>query len=788
MAELFRLTVLRPPRPPDESRVIRVEEQNATAPDAKVLIKATKIASIAESIQLDGGSRGRELVESTLGSIPDVDGPDWRADASSMEAGLNWTFRHQPGSSDLALFSNARRGIAIVELVATGTTDGAAELAEAFVVVDRDTAPEDERKDTDITFSRRSKSSSGRFSTHLALAGVADLIVVQERTLGYELGDVSHVENVLRGETKRRVVRQRVLIDETTSEETETSREEERELATTERNSLAVEASQVVSEQSAISASAGLTAKYGGWLEVTANGSYSMSTATEEAQRTATEHAQEVVDRAIVKVSERVRRERVQRVLRETQESNVHRLDATLSDDHVVGVYQWLTRVVQVEMQAYGERTMIDVIVPEPGAMLLPSPTPVDTEDEIEPPPPFTDEGGLPLTPGSIRVDNYERLVAQFRARGVSAPNTSDRFYTQTLAGAPGVDDVHNQRAYDQATIGIDEGYSVHTITVTGRWWGDTVDDDEGRWSGDVTVGSRAFHFDQDHQTVRPAPVSPPLSGDLGVTVIAARVSLWSVGIEVRASPDDESLADWRLETFDALRAAHSDWESLHQARVAQVEAEDRARAEDPGMHPLLLKKRMADEIRRYIVNLLLTREPGADMLVEETSGVDQAAHEEDAPLVRFIEQAFEWEHMQWILYPYFWASPERWAARLEVDSPDVDYREFLRSGAARAQLPVRPGFLRFVQHFLDTGEPWLGGGNPGVGDEGWVPFVEEQRVAEGGSEMGRPYGQPWEVRVPTSLVKVRPELLELPAWELREEPGPDGITRRWVDAALDES
>jgi hypothetical protein len=30
---------------------------------------------------------------------------------------------------------------------------------------------------------------------------------------------------------------------------------------------------------------------------------------------------------------------------------------------------------------------------------------------------------------------------------------------------------------------------------------------------------------------------------------------------------------------------------------------------------------------------------------------------EGEGPYVRFFEQAFEWEHMTWVTYPYFWVA-----------------------------------------------------------------------------------------------------------------------------------
>src|SRR5436190_2215749 len=45
--------------------------------------------------------------------------------------------------------------------------------------------------------------------------------------------------------------------------------------------------------------------------------------------------------------------------------------------------------------------------------------------------------------------------------------------------------------------------------------------------------------------------------------------------------------------------------------------------------------------------------------------GADQEA------FIRFFEQAFEWEHIMYVLYPYYWARRDNWYESALVDNPD---------------------------------------------------------------------------------------------------------------------
>jgi hypothetical protein len=133
--------------------------------------------------------------------------------------------------------------------------------------------------------------------------------------------------------------------------------------------------------------------------------------------------------------------------------------------------------------------------------------------------------------------------------------------------------------------------------------------------------------------------------------------------------------------------------------------------------------------------------------------------------LVRFFEQAFEWEKMGYVFYPYFWGRMDRWADRMQLTDTDPLFEEFLRAGSARVLLSVRPGFEDAVMYYLLWDEPWLGGDLPSIGDPLYLPITEEIRQKTGGSQGEVPQGDPWEITVPTDQVYLRADD-ELPEWD----------------------
>lgn len=154
----------------------------------------------------------------------------------------------------------------------------------------------------------------------------------------------------------------------------------------------------------------------------------------------------------------------------------------------------------------------------------------------------------------------------------------------------------------------------------------------------------------------------------------------------------------------------------------------------------------------------------------------DLALAEAQAPYIRFFEHAFEWEQMTYVFYPYFWGRKSRWYERVLLDDTDPLFADFLRAGAARVVIAARTGFKDAIDHFLTVGD------TPGPGTEDihsalYLPILTElqEHLKAPGGEV--PVDKPWDVKVPTTLVTLRPDD-SLPMWV--ESNG------KWVPARRD--
>lgn len=93
--------------------------------------------------------------------------------------------------------------------------------------------------------------------------GVADLLVIEQRLLGYEQAQLSYVENVLRSEKKERTFRKLDRIFDSFTVSTESVEESERDLQTTSRSDLQTEVSETASQEASLSTGVAISAQYG---------------------------------------------------------------------------------------------------------------------------------------------------------------------------------------------------------------------------------------------------------------------------------------------------------------------------------------------------------------------------------------------------------------------------------------------------------------------------------------------------------------------------------------------
>jgi hypothetical protein len=583
-------------------------------------------------------------------------------------------------------------------------------------------------------------------------AGVADLLVVRQKIKAYELGEFAHIENVMAGETRKRDTRRLTQVEEITETETEVTTEKEKDLQSTERDELQNEAEKHVKSQLDIEAGLQVSGSYGPAVSFTSSLKAGHSTTTEEAQRKASSFSQEVTQRTVEKVRERIRTLIRRRTLEEFEEKNLHEFTNN-SSRHTRGVYRWLNKIYDAQVFNYGQRLMFDFVVPEPAAYFLYGlvANPAQSSDLVKPAAPT--HNGVPLRPSHLGTTNYGEFIARYRVPNAPIlPPT-----TRTVSF------FEKQDAGTSATVGragkidIPEGYAASTATlqmcmlpVTGI--------------GVISISGELHAFNgSDTEQATLGLEEKEIS-----VAISAKAEAWAAAIDVHCISTADATARWQQAAFDAIMAAYQRQLTEYNDRKAQRELQ--LSTNQFGRNPLINRRVERDELKKWVI-MMLTKNPNLNVNSfqppsdppEPVIDLDQANN--NGKFIRFLENSFEWQNMLYVCYPHMWGRRARWISALNITDPDPDFAAFLRAGAARVQVPVRPGFERAVAHFVHMGTIWEGNDVPMVNDDLYVPIITEITSNLGKIEGGVPYpanSKPWEVTVPTDLV-LSQEVSEIP-------------------------
>lgn len=250
---------------------------------------------------------------------------------------------------------------------------------------------------------------------HIKPVGMADLLVVKYQLLRYERGEVAYIENILKGEKSERSVRRLETTEETTVLETETTKEEERDLQSTERFELKNETENTVSAEGNLKSGNAFSPSYGPMLEFQGGTDSPVSGSQTQSSRQASNYSREVTARSASKVTERVRKQVTLRKLREFEENTRHSFNNTdAGAGNVMGVFQWVEKVLLGQVFNYGKRLMFDIMVPEPAAFVQQAITGSTAAGQgLARPPEFN------LSPANIHEGNYLSLVQQYGANRV---------------------------------------------------------------------------------------------------------------------------------------------------------------------------------------------------------------------------------------------------------------------------------------------------------------------------------------------------------------------------------
>jgi hypothetical protein len=614
-------------------------------------------------------------------------------------------------------------------------------------------------------------------------SGFDDLYVVRDEWSCYEPGEIAHIENVLAGETKERLHQRTTETEEITVTDIERQQFDERDSQSTERFELSEQASIDIATVMHIDGKIDTSGQYGPTHVDTHLGG-SLDYSVEQSEERATTQAREAVARAVTRVEQRVREMRQTRTLVQILERNKHKLENP-NGEHINGVYRWVDKVQQVQVFRYPNRYLLEFEVPEPAAWLrwladkgedtlrTREPDPLTHNGQLEV------DGGVPLTPDHIRAmvdavapQDYLQIGGRYHTRGLKPPPAPEVVAVALKRDSPHDPGSHEEpsdkepiRFATEVNATVPDGYKGVSWEAAVLSWFNSRFPGTGM-SLFIAVGN-GLHYENDlpkeltaagllHSTTS-GLVGDISSGTIPVAVMTNSVYGYAINVTVTCEPLPETYRQWQIDTYNLIVGAYDALKSQHDEERAAREIQ--RGVEIQGSSPGRNAENVREELKKLVIEMLSGQDfrgkvglTGGNGSEPEVALDDPNRLLRDAAEIQFVEQAFEWENLTYVLYPYFWADHAHWDELAPLEGADPNYVRFLRAGSARVVIPARPTFETQVQLYADSGILWGGGPVPGPREDGYLSVADEIKAQQQPPPDGVP-GDSWTVRLPTTLL-----------------------------------
>ncbi len=596
--------------------------------------------------------------------------------------------------------------------------------------------------------------------------GIADYNKVEQSIQGYVEGEVAHIENVMAREYKEKATRRLRKSEITETTFTETEREQLTDTSSTDRFEMQSEVAKVIANSKDFGGFASVQGSYGKAITFQTGANFATHNSKEESTSQAMTSAKEVTERALDRIVNKVKEERIVKIVEEFEENNSHGFDNRKGDKHVVGVYRWVDKVFKNQILNYGKRLMFEFMVPEPAKLhklameKLVTDQTVMTLEKPDDPRKVTNanklenyfqltETNLKYWSGRYNVE-FEPMPSQEIVIGKSFSYKADEVIGNNY-----------ERASDSYEVDIPEGYKTYKAKVESNDSNDSGSSGFVRAKaivGNKQVGTMEVEINEFHGKI---PVSYCQLGFLSS----------SINFSIRCKLTLEAKTKWQQQTFNAIIKAYEEALAAYNEQLAEKQALGvQILGTNPGFYRdienTILRKNCisylidqnVDAKRTYGKDFHRINGTGSKQTFENTELLLGADLDDYAAFVKFIEQAFEWDIMSYNFYPYYWANRQKWVEMYQYDQThDHIFKAFMQSGMARVIVTVRPGFEEAVRYYMQTGQIWNGGEVPVIEDELYLSIVDELRLPE-----GEKVGKAWWTRIPTSMTILQAQSIGL--------------------------
>ncbi len=571
---------------------------------------------------------------------------------------------------------------------------------------------------------------------------IIDLMVVKEKTKCYVAGDLSYIRNVLAGEvlsTKHRRLERTEQLIETESDIRDF---EERYLQTEDKTALHKESEDVIKQDLSLSAGLTTNSSFGIGIGKIANLSFGTNSTTNFStslsktltNKEARDYSKDVIDRATRQMEEKVRKLSSVKKILETQEKNKHVFDNS-QGDNVNGQYLYVEKKSEAVLCNYGKTAVLDLILPEPAALykkLMQLKFEFNLTEPLKP----------TIVPQDITASNYLNLAMQYGIKDFDFPPVLTKNVSVEISG----------------TNPTHRGGTLHTgaemaglvtrsdisVTIPQDYVSDSMTSFASMldWVHDGT--SLAVYLDGSGVVYYPSGSNvestgvPALEGTQSLPFESWGIRTYDVTVTVHCKLKDELALKWQLSIYnkimDAYNSQKKEYDDAYNAAKADFDQKEadfikESRNKDPFVNRETEKAELKRMAISYITCQFFDRFNAMKSRVKPCgySEMNIKEAEREGRFIRFFEEAFNWNLITYVFYPYFWGKKCGWGNSIKEESGDLIFEQYLRAGSCRVLIPIRNGYFDYVSYYLQTGEIWGGTGMPPLfNDPHYVSLAQE--------------------------------------------------------------
>ena len=614
--------------------------------------------------------------------------------------------------------------------------------------------------------------------------GVADYRRVEQELCCYIPGEVSHIENIMAKEYKEKSTRSLTRSEDIFESTTEREIEDLTDTTSTSRHEMSTEISEVLQRdrESNVGFDAGTTGDFGKiTFNASAFGDFSFGQSSTDSNSIARTYAEDVTKRALERIVTKNTVKRTSRILKEFEENNKHGFDNREGTDNITGVYRWVDKVYKNRIVNYGKRLIYEFMLPEPArfykdAIILKAEEEetINTDASSSSPsiavkPIHPKEQGLGSAKDLTR-ENYERLASLY---GVTITAPFDATSNVSGGYSESIGNSDSPKSYSYTGLRVPDNYELTKITGSVNYGFKARVNPRAY----IVVGTGGKNLSvteikgegNDSRSI--SHIMNLNTGDIPVTVNTKKITSFTVSITLECALRSSVFEQWQQDAYgDIIRAYETQLQTYNDAQ-ASAEAQNQSGSEsnEPTTiqrNPKFNKQIVQTELKRLCIEMITKPfgiQQGRDFYQQGPCDVPELKLSKNLDIygsqVKFFEQAFDWELMSQLFYPYYWAKKCDWKTLFQAtDANDSIFQSFLQSGMGRVMVPVKAGFEDAVTFYMETGKIWGGTGIVlDTDDELYLSIVDELTIIEGELE-----NEEWETIVPTTLTLIQQNSVKL--------------------------